>query len=357
MAKVAYGFGTLCFVVSLMALPLAGCGNEPEVPSAPNPELSSTNAGYAIVDLGALTPTSRSWAFAINDNGLVAGSSTDSAGLSLFPLAWSAAGTMRLLPLLPGAMAGEAKGVNNAGVIVGYNTVGGSRRATRWSRVSSAPQDIGTLGGVTADAYDINNKGMIVGMSTPTGGWWRAFAWTRAGGMIDLGILGGGATGYSFATAVNDAGAVAGYSTTNSWIHAFYWSPSTGMIDLGTLGGMDSYALGINDKGMVVGYSRDASQSLHAFKWTLAGGMVDLGAVLPGFVADFANGVNAHGRIVGRAGAVAWYTAGGTIVPMTGLSGGTSLALAINKCGVIAGTSQPPGQGQYTHAVKWTKPC
>ena len=49
-------------------------------------------------------------------------------------------------------------------------------------------------------------------------------------------------------------------------------------VDLGTLGGSDSYATKVNDAGQVVGYSYIAGDvENHAFSWTKQGGMVDLG--------------------------------------------------------------------------------
>jgi probable HAF family extracellular repeat protein len=69
----------------------------------------------------------------------------------------------------------------------------------------------------------------------------------------DLGTLAGGNT---FATGINEAGQVVGWSSSN-WRdeeHAFLWADGR-MTDLGTLGGSRSAALDINDNGQVVGYS------------------------------------------------------------------------------------------------------
>lgn len=58
-------------------------------------------------------------------------------------------------------------------------------------------------------------------------------------------------------------------------------STSVTRVDLGTLGGASSYAAGINNSNMVVGWSETSSGTTHAFRWTAADGMVDLGT-LPG---------------------------------------------------------------------------
>src|SRR5207253_1359102 len=64
----------------------------------------------------------------------------------------------------------------------------------------------------------LNRSGEVVGSSTTSTGDQHAFAWTQAGGMIDLGTL-PGAT-YNRANAVNDAGQVVGLSGN----HAVLWS-------------------------------------------------------------------------------------------------------------------------------------
>src|SRR5450432_3911334 len=65
-------------------------------------------------------------------------------------------------------------------------------------------------------------------------------------------------------------------------IHAVVWEATQGMRDLGTLGGASSYGLGINDRGMVVGYSYLADNvTFHAFLWSPSRGMIDIGATLP----------------------------------------------------------------------------
>src|SRR5262245_5331753 len=69
------------------------------------------------------------------------------------------------------------------------------------------PIDLGTLGG-TSEALAINDSGQIVGGSLigPQGPE-HAFSWTPAGGMIDLGTLGGN---FARAYAVNASGQVVG---------------------------------------------------------------------------------------------------------------------------------------------------
>ena len=114
-----------------------------------------------------------------------------------------------------------------------------------------------------------------------------AFFWD-GGAMLPLGTLADDDSGSSEAIAMNDLDQVVGNATTNDGTtHAFLWSNATKeMTDLGTLGGDNSYATAINDAGQVVGYSETGElydlegvtrNIIHAFLWD-DGTMYDLGS-------------------------------------------------------------------------------
>jgi len=89
-------------------------------------------------------------------------------------------------------------------------------------------------------------------------------------------------------------------SSAQAGTHAFFWDSTTGMTDIGTLGGDNSYALGINDSGVVAGYSYLSDNvTTHAFLWTAAGGMVDISTGLKPGTSSQANFVNARGDVAG----------------------------------------------------------
>ncbi len=95
--------------------------------------------------------------------------------------------------------------------------------------------------------------------------------------MIDLGALAGS---FCDARAINNAGDVAGRFYTGGkdghW-HAFVYSHST-FTDLGTLGGNESYAVDINDSGLILGKAEDAGFASHVVTWS-QGVATDLGVM------------------------------------------------------------------------------
>jgi probable HAF family extracellular repeat protein len=83
----------------------------------------------------------------------------------------------------------------------------------------------------------------------------RAFLWTQATGMQDLGVLPGGNS--SRALDLNDDGDVVGSSTSSSGDRGFIWTRQEGMVDLNSassadLGVVFIEAHAINSKGEIL---------------------------------------------------------------------------------------------------------
>jgi probable HAF family extracellular repeat protein len=123
-------------------------------------------------------------------------------------------------------------------------------------------------------------------------------AWSPPGNPKVLGGLGGQ---NSYAMGLNDAGEVVGHAQVSSgYMHAFLWN-GLAMQDLGTLGGSSSYAYGINDDGQTVGYSTLSDGADHAFLYS-NGLLLDLNSLIgagSGWTLDAAYAVNNAGQIVG----------------------------------------------------------
>ena len=113
----------------------------------------------------------------------------------------------------------------------------------------------------------VNNTGQVVGSGDTASGNGHAFLWTKEGGMIDLGTLGGSS---SMAFAINGKGQVVGESgiVGDAATHAFLWTKEGGMIDLGTLGGTYCSARYINNNGQIAGESYPVGDAdWHAVVW------------------------------------------------------------------------------------------
>ncbi|MEU0154154.1 hypothetical protein [Micromonospora fulviviridis] len=304
--------------------------------------------------------------------------------------------TAVVLPSLDG-LSTSASDVNGQGVVAGAaRLASGYWHAVRW--VDGRIEDLGTLGGLNSQAEAIDEQGRIVGTSQDAEGRSHAVAWVD-GRIQDLGLTGGifsiaydtagdrvvgvyhitdsfsgrrafvrtGDTEVTIdvppganATAVNDAGMVAGTYGWQDWddpapddYQAFVWQDGLTR-PLGTLGGATSTANGINDLGQVVGTSWTTDGVFAAFFWD-GSSMRRLATTA---VSPTAQAVNDSGLVIGTEGhgdrAMIWPDPSATsqLLPLPSGAVG-SRAINVNDQGLIVGQADYLSPNWHGRAVVW----
>ncbi|MCC6907771.1 MAG: DUF3466 family protein [Phycisphaerales bacterium] len=220
-------------------------------------------ASYAIVDVGDFGGRSATIPRAINNNGVIAGTTWDAQSNEIRVFVWRNGVVEYLEPLVPGLDA-RANDINDLDEIAGYSyTALGARHAVKWL-ADGTPVDLGTLGGEDSGAYGISASGQVVGgADLPVEGS-HSFLWEK-GRMIDLGDLGRPSGG---ANAINEVGQIVGASGILPFSsRAFLWENGE-MINLGTLpDGSQSIAYDINDVGVIAGEASNSSSLRNAVLW------------------------------------------------------------------------------------------
>ncbi|MEZ6164987.1 MAG: GC-type dockerin domain-anchored protein [Phycisphaerales bacterium] len=189
---------------------------------------------------------------------------------------WHMMNGIQDLPVLSGASSSIAKGLNDAGWIVGSSILPGSLTPTATLWHNGAASDLGTLGGNMSQAIAINAANQAVGISELANGETHAFRFDLdANGSVlarvDLGSLSGG---YSIALAISDAGQIVGTSGNR----AVLWENGK-PIDLNSLiptnsGWVLNKATGINESGQIVGVGSLGGDPFRAFVLTPTEGCV-----------------------------------------------------------------------------------
>jgi len=234
--------------------------------------------------------------------------------------------------------------------------------------------DLGTLKGDNeSSGFWINNSGEVVGCSDtetvygyPCPGLvsgQHAFLWTKSGGMQDLGTLSGGTV--SAAQGINDDGLVVGYSNKEGDIatnfEAVRWSATRVMSDLGTLSdGSSSSAFAINASGEIAGDSFNGAGIVKVTRW-MNDKISNLDG-LPGAIFSAGLAINDDGEIAGESvysygppfTSHAFRWTGSELVDLGTLEGGiTSIANGMSNTGAVVGQSDGTSTGGLWHAVKW----
>ena len=225
--------------------------------------------------------------------------------------------------------AGAASGINDAGMVVGTAPgTGGDGQPWYWDgELHEYPG---------RRAVDVNNVGHIAGRGAVAGG---GSLWFD-GVHHPLGSLG---TGSSEPFALNNQDQVVGRFVFDiPVVHAFL-SQNGVMQDLGVLTGRsESQAVGINDQGVVIGWSRNHGEFIEQVGFLYDGQMHELPFVPAG--------INNSGQIVGKNGVYVdgqYYDLPGSAdLPVV-------VPLAINDNGWIVGYGYPSQTSSTAHAVMW----
>lgn len=246
-------------------------------------------------------------------------------------------GVMRALPTLGGPN-GYANMINDRGEVVGLaetsaqdaNCAVHRFRPVIWR--DGTARALATPGELYGVAAYINQQGQAVGASgacspfNVNSGLYleeiHAMFWDSNGQPYQLPSLGGaGGIAGNHACSLNDLGEAVGHSelTNNTTFHATLWPSRNQVLDLGTLSGdYASLALGINDRGLVVGASLDANFNPRAYVWHRRA-MMDLNALVrdnAGLYLLLAESINNRGEIVGLAATNAGEVHGFLAVPI-----------------------------------------
>jgi probable HAF family extracellular repeat protein len=159
----------------------------------------------------------------------------------------------------------------DAGMAVGWCGNEAPRRAFAWTEATGMI-DLGTLGGTTALAFGTRNR-RAVGSSTISGDLTEnAMGWSLSRGMIDLGSLNGGSWMLAYATSGN---VVVGAGAVDGWPQAFRWTPSTGLVALPALPGSTQSVASDVDGNLIAGYSDSSVPGTRPVVWRTDGTLID----------------------------------------------------------------------------------
>ena len=266
-------------------------------------------ASCHINDIGLLPGGASAAATAINNDGSIAGYAVGS-DKATHAVSWHD-GSIHLLE--PGTVyRSEALAINGPGKVAGYQFNGQVAYATAfvddlpvvvpsdddpvysWAAVEvvTGINSSNQLTGYRPIYNNLNQFIAMIGLVTPAG----STSWTRVTPPTGYGP-------YVYPWAINEGGAVAGWSFNNGTIPRAFLStnPASAARNLGTLGGTSSQAFGLNNARWVVGTSTTATGTSAAFLFD-GTTMINLNTTLvggAGWVLTEATAINDYNQIVG----------------------------------------------------------
>jgi len=263
-----------------------------------------------MTDLGTLPGDDWSMAISITDDGQIlgqSGSSSVSTSRGTYVL-WSSDGTITALaiPLLPGALLGVASDFNARGEVIGSD-VFATQHAWIWSEAQGKYDITANVPGGSREggASQIDAGGLVVGTSSagtcsqypfPNPSCWHAFLFSYEAGYRDIGTPGDDPNATVMGMGLNDGPTVVGSaSIPGLGGRPYRWTEAEGFTILEAVSG---YATSVNGGGLAVGTVWDAVLSAaQATAWPRSGGAIRLSPDDPN--PSIATGVNNAGVVVG----------------------------------------------------------
>lgn len=236
---------------------------------------------------------------AINNAGKVVGYTIDASGYQQ-AFIWDEVSDIREIGTLGGRFS-EALDINENGVIVGISELssdpGSERHAFIWNETDGFT-DLGTLpNSFGSQAFGVNNKGVVVGWNTTDDGRGLPFIWSNSGGMQSLPTL---TTNLSMAFSINDNKMAVGFSNDSDDMNQpAIWDENGQLIDITESKITRGNSRDINNSDIVVGYATFSQSDLvgEGFIWKEGDGLKRLGAIAG--AGSQAVAINEVGQIVG----------------------------------------------------------
>jgi probable HAF family extracellular repeat protein len=316
---------------------------------------SVTEAAWLVTELPTCGGPGSVEAWAINSSDVVCGHGSDAAGGQS---AFRYDGTLTLLPHLDATAAHSvARDINSCGVIVGFSeNANGRERAVFWSgtTITELPAPAGVNPDRSMRAEAINDAGVIVGFYTDDD--WHAKPYYYDGTIHDLApvLAAAGFPGRGYAKDINNSGLIIGHAQAGIYRVWTYDTVSQTVTVLGTLNPLYSSTVGaVNDAGKVACRGADSSGSYRAL---LHDGTF---RILDATVTDaqWSNGIDSWGRVVGTAGSGSnkwsWYSDGpgdGSMVAIDPTGWTEVRGEGLNDRGRIVGYGQTPSSGGESRA-------